>query len=66
MEHSATSVSESELAESSDEASTGEEAPLWIAKCNMQDIIETENRRQVAAPSKEGLSQGVESAFEMK
>ena len=32
----------------------------------MQDIVETENRRQVAAPSKKGLSQGVESAVEMR
>ena len=39
---SAASVSESEHAESSDEASSsGEEAPHWIAKYNLQDFVET-------------------------
>ena len=38
---SAASVSESERAESSDEASSGEEAPHWIAKYNLYDFVET-------------------------
>ena len=40
--YSATSVSESELAEFSDEASSSCEKDLhWIAKCNLQDFVET-------------------------
>ena len=39
---SAASLSESEHAESSDEAcSSGEEAPHWIAKYNLHDSVET-------------------------
>ena len=38
---SAASVSESELAESFDEGSSGEEALHWIAEYNVQDLVET-------------------------
>ena len=46
--YSATSVSESELAESSDEACSSDEDevlpwPLWVVKCKMQEFLEAAN-----------------------